>query len=201
MNIYHQYKKFNSASKDSNWIRSFEPFVYITSNTWPIHQTALPAERLAVGVQQRRGVPAARHHGGDADHVLVPDARHRPRGRGVPAARVRGAAGGGRAGLLAQRHALGGAPAHRPRLLAAAQEVQAARQHVRGPAGPLQRLRAHRGLLQDGRAAQGQVQVPPRARRRAARAARRQEGLQDAAAVARGALQPAPPAHRIRSVL
>lgn len=63
--------------------------------------------------------------------------------------------------------------------------------------GSLERIGAHGGLLQDGRAAEGQVQVPPRARRRAARAARRQEGLQDAAAVARGALQPAPPAHRL----
>ena len=64
--------------------------------------------------------------------------------------------------------------------------------------GALERLGAHGGLLQDGRAPQGQVQVPPRARRRAARARRRQEGLQDAAAVARGALQPAPPAHGLR---
>lgn len=60
--------------------------------------------------------------------------------------------------------------------------------------GSFERLGAHRRLLQDGGAAEGQVQVPPRAGRRPAR---RQEGLQDAAAVARGALQPASPAYRL----
>lgn len=93
-------------------------------------------------------VQGARHNGGDDGDVRVPDARHWPRGRGAAAARVRGAARGGRARararLLAQRHALGRPSAHRHTLRTAQEEVQAPQQHLRAPTGTRTHIHPHR---------------------------------------------------------